>query len=259
MTTVFKLFSSLFLLALSMSLFGCPNAQEIASSLAKALDAEQIEYKKLVMVKDQRGETSSEVLENWAANLANVNGRVAAVIARLEKYPEERAKVEDDLQILETRVTKIYQREDSLTLEYVPAWKMSAAVDAVDRIQHTLLDLQRNYQTLFDKDPLAHSKTGEVVSIDLVVDEELYDTYNDCVDRIKLFGLAQDDPNCETEALSRCGHQMDLDCVNKVLLLNALSSCTVEVYGKDGEVSYKQSAAWLNELNRCRSSSLILR
>ncbi|MGE4231767.1 MAG: hypothetical protein AB7F43_00405 [Bacteriovoracia bacterium] len=245
-----------FLPILVLAVVGCQNAQDMVDNLGASLDNEFVQYRKFQYLKDQRGEEPVEALEAWASSLKSVSQNLTNLIWYVEKYKEERATVEAVIAANESRLKQILDRDWRVRMPFVPSWRLEQVQSATQTMQKDLLQLRRDYTQLYQK-----TSQGEdaVVLGDFRVDLELYDTFNDCMDRIKFFGIAHNDTNCELEGRNRCGHQMDISCISKVLLLNAGNACSKAYYDANGNVSYTVSADWLDELNRCKSSSLILR
>jgi hypothetical protein len=246
---------SLGLLSLMTALItGCPTSDQIATSVSQQLAAEQYEYDQLVNAQRDRGETVVQQLERWQIATGGLYDEVASLQKRLTKKPGERSKVENKLQELRERLDVIFARKVDIRL-LVPGWQLDKAREAARYINDAVNNLRHRYSELYA--PATASRDGSL-NIEIKLDKQLYDTYNDCVDAIKIVGLAKNDSVCATEARRNCTHQMDMRCVAMKATLGAVEGCSRK--SKDAnDQPVVTPAAWLSEIRACISQKPVFR
>ena len=267
-------------------LIGCrPNA--VAERFSFAIEDEQTAYTEFLQTinKEHPSESGIDAFVHWSYALDNLERKMDSIANKSKKSKYQRdnefqSSVEEDKVHLMDEFMKRDNDDgskDSIVVvgySKVPEWRMNFSIDERNPIYNSFESLKISIEEAY----------GEVLNynldIQLDIDDDLYDTQNDCISLVTQLGLMAEpvDFTCAQNARDYCTHQMDLNCVEDELWLQ--ESCSDYYYTPEEEVctSYDEEGNceewtiypedegydgiqfWLQFLsNRCESDEAVLK
>ncbi|MBI2026445.1 MAG: hypothetical protein HYS98_01325 [Deltaproteobacteria bacterium] len=262
-----KLFAVLLFLILFI---GCTSTQEMATVASSDISDESYRYAQVLELSDKKVLEAGIALSQWHDTLRLVYDSTDQLVERLEKKPQERDKMKDDLSVIEEGLINILKRKAFVTV-YVPKWDYSVAHSWALSLKGYTNGLKRLYRKLYNQNPEFRS-----VTIQVKLDDRYYDTYNDCLDVFQTTTIL--DPYrgyCMSEAQRYCGHQLNTTCVRRTILQHSFEAA------RDGsfcaEVEYEDvkdlediviekkkrkivsKKNWISDIQYCQSEEPILK
>ena len=223
-------------------LTGC-RSNAVAERFSFSIEEEQITYREFLQSinKEHPSETGFDGYVSWSDTLYNL-GRKMDTIANKSKKLKYQNDKEFQLSIEEDKVNLIEgflnrdiddgSKDSVIVVGYskVPDWRMNSSIDERNRIYNSFNILKKSFEETFGE-PLPYS-----IEIQLDIDEDLYNTQNDCISLVTQFGFEAYpvDFTCALNASDYCTHQMDLNCVETELWIQ--ESCSDYYYNPEEEV-----------------------
>ena len=259
-----KIFKMSALFASCLVLLGCPTKQQLVDSTLGTLDQEASSYKRFTEVSQNEDESSALQLHTWAKAITALNSAIEDVIDKIRSEQQKKEDVGSELDLLKQRLESISTRTLNVSI-LVPSWMYTDANKDVQTIYTQLQRLQTNYAKLYTSTTHAAD-----IYIKVTINEKIADTQPDCKELMRTSTLA--DPYsewCTRAANQHCGHKMDLDCVERLVLTHIAErfsgSMCVEIQqrlvddGKGGRhledvITPKR---WPSEIADCARNTLI--
>ncbi|MBP7843482.1 MAG: hypothetical protein KA116_01585 [Proteobacteria bacterium] len=201
---------------LAVTLFSCEKPQDILNDLNGLFGKEATHFVDLQKYdssqEDFHGEVSVNTLNQWSQTLGVIANRLRDLDTKLEKYKNDRSKIQASLDVLKGLLTSLLDREATLVI-LSPSWKIREAKLDQQNVANSLA-LIRTF-TLKQFGAVVGDQNSLVVTVS--VDEKLQDTLPECLEQVGLAFNQYRDSRCQKHFQEVCTHQTLLSCVDSKL------------------------------------------
>ena len=247
-------------------LLGCVSIQQLADTARENLDKESVGYQGFTEVVQNEDESPALRLHTWTKELTTLDSTVENIIEKIGDNREKRDAASNELDLLKQKLDLIFNRHLNASI-VVPSWMVKDAYKDAETITTRLQSLQTHYTKLYTANTNAID-----IHIQVAINEKIMDTQPPCKEIIH--SATTLDPNkefCLKAADQRCGHKMNLDCVQKLVQAHVSerysgSMCVDSKWHMVGNTkgNYRHQEVltpklWLSDISTCDLGTFITR
>lgn len=198
---------------LAVTLLSCEKPQDILNDLNGLFGKEATHFVDLQKYdssqEDFHGEVSVNTLNQWSQTLGVIANRLRDLDVKLEKYKNDRSKIQASLDVLKGLLTSLLDRQATLVI-LSPSWRLRDSKQDQQNVANNLA-LIRTF-TLKQFGAVVAPENSLVVNVSL--DEKLQDTLPECLEQVQLAFSQYRDSRCQKHFQEVCTHQTQLACVD---------------------------------------------